>query len=756
MKRAAPYLLFAGVTLAVFWRFLLFGQTMYAMAPLETQLGVMPQEPRGWFTSDLRHTRISDNLVVLAGHLRHYNEGLKANELRLWNPSLFCGLPSYANPMLHPFYPPNLVLHRLFSPDVAYELGLLLHLFFSGAAMYRLLRAVGRSALASSTGGLIWMLGGYNAMWFSTAILAGVSVFGPLALLAVVKGLETREPSRAALGGAAMGVAILGSHPQHAVLFFLLVLGWIATAAVRTPDLRTFALRFGGLFTLFAVGVGLPDILTRLDTIENGYREPEFDQLSLYGNPWRLATHAAGVLLGKVYFPGAGFEAEFATYTGLAALALAAVGAVRRWSDLGVRVAAVAGAASFAVAFVYPLAWLYLKIPILNLSPASRALFLAGFGVAFLAGHGLDALAADLGKAPRGVAWVTAAFGCSLLISRAPFRLLNGAAIETLIGFGLATGAAFLAFRSRPAAAAAAFAAILFELLPPFVHYNAHADSSLLSRPPEPVRLMREPAGPWRGTGVLGTTAVSTKTDEWGHDLIAGNNLLALYGVENVGGFEAIIPRHYFVFADAAGARISPAGRTLQFTKFDSPLLDFVGLRHVLLPPTLPMPSRFRKLETFESVALFENRTALPRARMGLDIRPARTEQEAEQLVRSPKFDPRREAVVESDRPLAAGEGEVTWKLRTSDRIELGVVAKKSGVLVIADTDYPGWEAEIDGKETPVLRANLAFRAVEVPEGAHTVVLRFRPGSARHGLIVLLLAPAGVAAFCLRRKKPAS
>jgi len=756
VKRAAPYLLFAGVTLAVFWKFLLFGQTMYAMAPLERQLGLEPQQPRGWFSSEFVRHRISDNLVVLAGHLRLYNEGLKANELRLWNPNLFCGLPTYANPMLHPFYPPNLVLHRIFSADVAYELGLMFHLFFSGAAMFWLLRGVGRSEIAASAGGLVWMLGGYNAMWFSTAILAGLSVFGPLALLAIVKGLETREPSRAAVAGAAMGLAILGSHPQHAVLFALFVLGWIATAAARTPDLRKFALKFAGVFTLFAVGVGLPDILTRLDTIENGYREPEFDQLSLYGNPWRLATHAAGLLLGKAYFPGPGFEAEFATYAGLAALALAVAGAVRRWNETGVRIAAVAGGASLAIAFVYPLAWIYMKIPILNLSPASRALVLTGFAVAYLCAHGLEALAAELGRAPRGVAWVTAVFAGSLLIGRAPFRFLNGAAVETLIGFGLATGAAFLVLRSKPAAAALTFVAILFELLPPFLQYNAHADSSLLARTPEAIRQMREPAGPWRGTGVLGTTAISNKTDEWGQDLVDGNNLLALYGVENIGGFEAIIPRHYFVFADAAGARISPAGRTLQFTKFDSPLLDFLGTKHVLLPPTLPMPSRFRKLESFGSVALFENRGALPRARLGLEIRAAKNEQEAEQLVRDPKFDPRREAVVESDQPLPGGEGEATWTRRTTDRIELDVVAKQNGTLVIADTDYPGWEAEIDGKESPILRANLAFRAIAVPAGAHQVVLRFRPPAARHGLIGMGLALAGVAAFCVRRKKSAS
>ncbi|MBI3854919.1 MAG: hypothetical protein HY293_04430, partial [Planctomycetes bacterium] len=218
MKRAAPHLLFAGVTLAVFWKFLLFGHTMYAMSALESQLGLPPREPRGWFSSEYRHTRISDNVVVLAGQLRLYNEGLKANELRLWNPNLFCGLPTYADPMLHPFYPPNLLLHRLFGPDSAYELGLMLHLFFSGVAMHLLLRGLGRSALAATAGGLVWMLGGYNAMWFSTGILAGATVFGPLALLAIVRGLETRDRRCAATAGAAMGLAILGSHPQHDLL----------------------------------------------------------------------------------------------------------------------------------------------------------------------------------------------------------------------------------------------------------------------------------------------------------------------------------------------------------------------------------------------------------------------------------------------------------------------------------------------------------------------------------------------------------
>jgi hypothetical protein len=739
VKRTAPYLLFAGVTLAVFWKFILFGYSIYAISAIETQLGRTPQEPRGWFTSAYRHHRISDNVVLLAGHLRLYNQGLKANELQLWNPTLLCGLPTYADPMVHPFYPPNLLLHRLFPPDVAYEVGLMLHLFFAGVAMYLLLRGAGRSEIAATAGGLIWMLTGYNAMWFSTGILAGAVVFGPLALLAILKGIETKDLRRAGVAALAMGLAILGSHPQHAVLLFLFLLGWIAFASGRDP----FRFRFGGLFALLSIGVGMAEILTRLDTIENGYRDPEFDRLSLYAEPGRLATYAAGLVLGKVYFPGAGWEAEFAVYTGLAAAGLSVVGALRTWSDLRVRYAAIAAVASIAIAFLQPLAWVFSKIPILNLSPPSRCLFLAGFSVAWLAAQGLDAMAADLRRAPRGIAWF------AVVLAATTFALArDGAAVETCIGFALATGAAFAAYRSKPAAVGLAFAAILFELLPPFLQFNAHSDSSLLAQEPDAVRAMKEINGSWRGTGVLGTTATTNKTEQWGNDLVTGNNLLALYGIENVGGFEAIIPRHYVAFAQAAGGRISPAGRTVQFTRVDSSLLDFAGLRHVLLPPTLPMPSRYRRVETFGSVALYENRAPLPRVSLIREVRIAKDEAEAEQMIRDPKFDPRRETVVESDRPLPTGEGDVLW---SGSRIH--VKAAKPATLVVAETDYPGWEATVNGAPAPILRANVAFRAVEVPAGESVVEFRFRPPSARHGFLAsIFFLVLSIGASFYRRK----
>jgi hypothetical protein len=58
-----------------------------------------------------------------------------------------------------------------------------------------------------------------------------------------------------------------------------------------------------------------------------------------------------------------------------------------------------------------------------------------------------------------------------------------------------------------------------------------------------------------------------------------------------------------------------------------------------------------------------------------------------------------------------------------NDTIEAAVQADAPSLVVIAQTYYHDWRAEVDGRETPLLRANLAFQAVQVPAGAHQVRL---------------------------------
>jgi hypothetical protein len=81
----------------------------------------------------------------------------------------------------------------------------------------------------------------------------------------------------------------------------------------------------------------------------------------------------------------------------------------------------------------------------------------------------------------------------------------------------------------------------------------------------------------------------------------------------------------------------------------------------------------------------------------------------------------------------------------------------------IAGVWYPGWTCTVDGRATPLYRADYLFRAVELPEGAREVVFTFEPASYRRGravslaalVLVLLigLASAVGAARALSRKR---
>jgi uncharacterized membrane protein YfhO len=60
------------------------------------------------------------------------------------------------------------------------------------------------------------------------------------------------------------------------------------------------------------------------------------------------------------------------------------------------------------------------------------------------------------------------------------------------------------------------------------------------------------------------------------------------------------------------------------------------------------------------------------------------------------------------------------------------------GYLVLADTWYPGWQAMIDTEPAALMRANHAFRAVQLEEGEHEIEMAYRPRSVLVGGITTL------------------
>ncbi len=84
--------------------------------------------------------------------------------------------------------------------------------------------------------------------------------------------------------------------------------------------------------------------------------------------------------------------------------------------------------------------------------------------------------------------------------------------------------------------------------------------------------------------------------------------------------------------------------------------------------------------------------------------------------------------------------------LEAPDRLIFNITADNSGWLVLADTWYPGWQATVDGDQSPLYRADSIFRAVYVGAGSHQVEIKYRPSGFNFGgmfsiLVLLLILP---------------
>ena len=76
----------------------------------------------------------------------------------------------------------------------------------------------------------------------------------------------------------------------------------------------------------------------------------------------------------------------------------------------------------------------------------------------------------------------------------------------------------------------------------------------------------------------------------------------------------------------------------------------------------------------------------------------------------------------------------------TGDRVVFQIDAPQEGFLYYSDGYSKYWRAELDGKPVGIHKANIAFKAVRVPAGSHTVEFRYSYGLMRAGLCLFAAA----------------
>jgi hypothetical protein len=126
-------------------------------------------------------------------------------------------------------------------------------------------------------------------------------------------------------------------------------------------------------------------------------------------------------------------------------------------------------------------------------------------------------------------------------------------------------------------------------------------------------------------------------------------------------------------------------------------------------------------------------------------------------------FDPRRTAILgpESEAlvPYEVGKPGAVAKVVEAlpGRLVLDVAPEETGLLVVSQPFYPGWQARVDGEEVPLERVDYLLQGVPVESGLQRVELTFRASTlpAVVSLAVLVLCAAGLVLFW-RRRDPGS
>ncbi|MGH2367896.1 MAG: hypothetical protein ACRDI2_06845, partial [Chloroflexota bacterium] len=82
----------------------------------------------------------------------------------------------------------------------------------------------------------------------------------------------------------------------------------------------------------------------------------------------------------------------------------------------------------------------------------------------------------------------------------------------------------------------------------------------------------------------------------------------------------------------------------------------------------------------------------------------------------------------------------VSWVEDSPERVVLHVELNQPGLVVLRDSYFPGWTVQVDGRPARLLRADVLFRAVPVPAGAHTVEFRYRSVPLERGALFSAVA----------------
>jgi hypothetical protein len=665
-----------------------------------------------------------DNLTQVVPWLQAQAAQWHTGHFPLWDPHLQTGIPFVGQVQPGTLNPLNWILFSLPLSNGFIQFSSLnwywvLIQFLGVLFGYLLCCDLRLSPAASILGGCAFGLGGFmGGIHWPQKMLSALLL--PLILMYFLRVLRTeRVVPNAALSGALLGASFLSGHHNVPIFFCLVMAGlWIyyfTMVRVGARQKLIAAAAFVLCFALIAAAQILPaNELGRLSLRwVNAPLPVAWDETVPYKVHNEFSLHPLAIL--DIVIPGP----RRAAFIGLVVLALALLGAVSKWQERTVRLlsAISVGGLLFALggrSLFHGV--LYAIVPTLDKARSPDvAIVIFQLGAVVLAAYGLDSLrSSDVnGAALRMVVRVLSLlalflYAALIVLERVQpavddsYTFLAQAALVALLFAGILQlwSKSWLSART---ASTLVILLLLFELNHVTNYaYQAMAKAEKLHELDDIAAFLKKQPNLLRVD--LDEKEISYDFGDW-------------FGVDELRGS---LPAGLTPFAD---------------TQFEVQFPTLLAA-NCYIGRTPRTPQQVAMFEGKSGLIVFSDSSAFPRARIvhsGLGMPNAKAVVSA---IANPAIDLSRTVILQGPPPAleACEGGSVDVARYRPTSVVLQVNSPCRGMVLLADSWYPGWKAYVDGKPTQIYRAYNLIRGVVVEGGYHEVILVYRPASVFRGM----------------------
>jgi len=679
-------------------------------------------------------TFVARDFGFFAYPLAHFQQQcFQHGELPFWNPYNNCGVPFLAQWNTMPLYPPALFYLLL---PLKWSLGMfsLLHLWWAGLGMYFLARRWTGNDFAAVFAGVAFAFNGFTlnlVMWPSH-----IATFAWLPWVVLLTERAWREGMEKILVAAFAGaLQMLAGGPETIFFTWLIVSALWLQQFIHDESPRGAMLWRYPLVIALVIGLTLAQLLPFLDLVTHAQRATGFADLRWSMPGFGLANFLVPMAFGSTVTEGIFFQhGQYWTssyYLGLGTLWLALLAMV---AAHGRRVGLLAAIALAGLVFalgentpalpalrrlVPPMSFITYPIKYISVvifaAPLLAAFALANFKQVQKKLLPIGAILFSLLVAV--VVWTQLA---PLPGDNAPATLLNGFSRAAILIF---IGLILFALVGENRSGLLRFAPLLLILttwadvfthepaqnptVPPWIYAPDLSRAKLAMTPPPALGAARVMVSPLAANEFINFAARDPKNNFLAKRLGYCANCNVLDAVPKVDGFFSLTPR-------ASDAVLSLFYTTTNASY--SGLEAFMGVAQVTAP---------------DAVFHWQSRTNyLPLVTAGqqpffLDEKNSLT------ALTQNTFDGSKIVFLPAEeKPFMSVTNFTDAKILATrfanDSVDIEANAAAPSLVVVAQTYYHNWTAELDGQPARLLRANVAFQAVEIPAGTHRIHLTYR------------------------------